>query len=115
MIFLMYPLFILVLNSNINTQFIAQSVISLMIGMFVGPLAIFSADLFPTQIRYTGISLSLNISAAIFGGTTPLICSWLARISNNANAPVYYFISVAVLAFIVINFIKPTQKQRSPI
>ena len=75
--------------------------------MFVGPLAILSADFFPTQVRYTGVSMSLNISAAIFGGTTPLICAWLTKLSNNAITPAYYFIFVAVLAFVAIILVKP--------
>lgn len=109
---LMYPLFFFILHGDITKQFLAQSFISMMIGMFVGPLAILSADLFPTQIRYTGVSMSLNISAAIFGGTTPLVCAWLAKISNSAVAPVYYFIGVAVLALIAIVLVKPKKVVR---
>lgn len=107
MVFFMYPLFLFILNGGIGAQFVAQSLISLMIGMFVGPLAILSADFFPTKVRYTGISMSLNISAAIFGGTTPLICAWLTKLSNNAITPAYYFIFVAVLALVAIIFVKP--------
>lgn len=102
-----YPLFLFILNGGLAQQFMAQSLISLMIGMFVGPLAILSADLFPTQIRYTGVSMSLNISAAIFGGTAPLICVWLAKISHAAIAPAYYFIFVAALALISIILVIP--------
>jgi MFS transporter, MHS family, proline/betaine transporter len=112
MAFLMYPLFLFILNGDIVNQFAAQSLISMMIGMFVGPLAILSADLFPTQVRYTGISMSLNISAAIFGGTTPLICLWLAKILNSAFAACYYFILVAVLALIAITLVKPKKYAR---
>jgi len=51
--------------------------------------------------------MSLNISAAIFGGTTPLICASLTKLSNNAITPAYYFIFVAVLALVAIIFVKP--------
>lgn len=107
MAFFVYPLFLLIIDGNIGNQFFAQSLISLMIGLFVGPLAIISADFFPTQIRCTGIGMSLNISAAIFGGTTPIICTWLTKLSNNAITPVYYFIFVAVLALVAMFFVKP--------
>src|SRR3990167_3081381 len=113
MICFMYPLFLFILNGDISAQFVAQSLISMMIGMFVGPLAILSADFFPTQVRYTGISMSLNISAAIFGGTTPLICASLTKISNNAITPAYYFIFVAALALIAITLTKPNRIKRA--
>src|SRR3990167_990695 len=113
MVCFMYPLFLFILNGDIGAQFVAQLLISLMIGMFVGPLAILSADFFPTQVRYTGVSMSLNISAAIFGGTTPLICASLTKISNSAIAPAYYFIFVAALALIAITLTKPNRIKRA--
>lgn len=109
MICSIYPLFIFILHGNIALQFSIQSLISIMIGMLAGPLAILSASFFPPQIRYTGVAMSLNVSASIFGGTTPLVCAWLTHISNNAIAPAYYFILVAVLALISLIYIKPIQ------
>lgn len=105
----MYPLFMIILNGDINTQIMVQSLVSIIIGMFVGPLAILSADFFPTEVRYTGISMSLNISAAIFGGTAPLICAWLTNVTNNEIAPAYYFMFSSVLALIAIILVKPSK------
>ena len=110
MICFIYPLFLYILNGDINMQVWGQAFISIMIGMFVGPLAMLSADYFPTQVRYTGVGMSLNISTAIFGGTTPLVCAWLARISNNPIMPAYYFIGIAALALVVIVLTKPDIK-----
>src|SRR3990167_10575097 len=44
MICFTYPLFLFILHGGVSIQFVAQSLISMMIGMFVGPLAIVSAD-----------------------------------------------------------------------
>lgn len=110
MAFFIYPLFLFILNGDISARLFGQSLISLMIGMFSGPLAALSANLFPTHVRYTGIAISLNISTAIFGGTTPLICAWLSKISNNNIAPAYYFIGIAILAAAVL--IKPGAKKQ---
>ena len=112
MICFIYPLFLFILNGDMGVQFVAQSLISMMIGMFVGPLASISADLFPTQVRYTGISVSLNISAAIFGGTAPLVCAWLTKISNNAHAPAFYFIFAAMLALVAMILVKPNMAKQ---
>jgi MHS family proline/betaine transporter-like MFS transporter len=110
-IFLAYPLFVYILNGNSVEQILGQLLISILIGMFVGPLASVTADFFPTQIRYTGVSLSLNCATAIFGGTAPIICAWLVKISNSAITPVYYFIAIGVIALIMIIFMTPRIKK----
>ncbi len=112
MISCIYPLFLFILNGSVGAQLFGQSLISIMIGMFVGPLAMLSADFFPTEVRCTGVGMSLNISTAIFGGTTPLVCVWLAAISNNPITPVYYLIGSAVIALAIIVFMKPSVSQR---
>jgi len=99
-----YPLFVFILSGSMYDQILGQAVISALLGMFVGPLAIQSANFFPTQLRYTGVSISLNFATAIFGGTTPIICAWLVRISNDVMMPSYYLITIALLALGVIIF-----------
>lgn len=107
MIILIYPLFHLILHGTFITQLLAQTVISIIVGMFAGPLAIRSAHYFPVPVRFSGISLALNFAASLFGGTAPLICAWLIKISNNAIAPIYCFIFSALLALIAIYALKP--------
>jgi MHS family proline/betaine transporter-like MFS transporter len=41
--------------------------------MFQAALPALITELFPGKTRYTGLSVSYNISMAIFGGTTPLV------------------------------------------
>ncbi len=49
-----------------------------LMGMTYGPLGTLLSELFPTQVRYTGSSLSFNL-AGIFGGSiAPTLATWLA-------------------------------------
>jgi MFS transporter, MHS family, proline/betaine transporter len=56
------------------------------------------AEIFPTRTRSTGIALSYNISAPIFGGFAPLISTWLIQISGNSLAPSFYLMLTALVS-----------------
>ena len=42
-----------------------------------GTLPTFLCELFPTRVRFSGFALSFNAANALFGGTAPLIATWL--------------------------------------
>lgn len=57
------------------------------------------AELFPPQMRYTGIGAAYNIGFAIFGGLTPVVGFFLINVTGSVTAPSYYLMGTAVLAF----------------
>jgi metabolite-proton symporter len=64
-------------------------------GLSYGPLGAALAELFPTPVRYTGISLSFNL-AGIFGASlTPYIATWLA--TERGLPWVGYYLSIMVV------------------
>jgi MHS family proline/betaine transporter-like MFS transporter len=68
------------------------------------------AEMFPTRIRDTGLSLGYNIALAIFGGTTPLVATWLIKISGkNTHMPALYLIFATAIGFIAVIFCKETK------
>ena len=69
-------------------------------GLTTGAFPVILADIFPTEIRYTGISTSYNIAYAVFCGLTPLISTYLIHISNNKLWPAYILIATALIGLI---------------
>jgi MHS family alpha-ketoglutarate permease-like MFS transporter len=66
------------------------------------------SELFPTELRAIGIGSWYNLTVATFGGTAPLVITWL---SNN-DRPLWFFWYVAIaaaLAFTVILTLKETK------
>jgi MHS family proline/betaine transporter-like MFS transporter len=55
----------------------------------------------PTNIRYSGIAFSYNLGMALFGGTAPLIVTFLTE-KINIIAPAYYLIFMATISLIAI-------------
>lgn len=74
-----YPMFMLVQTQNIYyiTLGITLAVVSL--SALYAVVAGFMAEAFPTNVRYSGISISYQMIAALAGGTTPLIGTMLAK------------------------------------
>lgn len=99
LIITLYPLFNMILMQNTVAQFAGQAIISVLLGMILGPFASILAESFPTTVRYTGLSLTLNIAASFFGGSAPMLCSWLTKMSGVVTTPAIYLICLAVLAF----------------
>lgn len=53
------------------------------------------AELFPTKVRFTGIVLSREFSAAIIGGTVPFVATALVAWANGSFVPVAIYVMVA--------------------
>jgi hypothetical protein len=72
--------------------------------MVYGPIAAFLIESFPARIRYTSFSLPYHIGNGWFGGTLPLIASYLAVKTGNQFAGLYWVMAVALMTFFVGTF-----------
>jgi MFS transporter, MHS family, proline/betaine transporter len=70
------------------------------IGVALGVLALssFLAELFPTRLRYSGLSLSYGLASVLFGGTAPLVATVLVRRTGDALAAAWYASAVTAVA-----------------
>ncbi|HEY8940228.1 MAG TPA: MFS transporter, partial [Cellvibrio sp.] len=62
-------------------------------GLTYGPLGTALAEIYPTEVRYTGASLSFNLAGIIGASLTPAIASWLA--THYGLSFVGYYIAMA--------------------
>ena len=74
--FALFPL----LGSGENLSIMIALVVGLVLhGAMYGPQAAFIAELFPTRIRYSGISLAYQLTSIVAGSLAPIIALWLYR------------------------------------
>ena len=64
-----------------------------------GTFASILADLFPTEVRFSGVALTMNLSAVVFSGLGPLAATWLIPTTGNPAAPAFIIVLSAVLSF----------------
>jgi len=72
--------------------------------MVYGPIAAFLIEAFPARIRYTSFSLPYHIGNGWFGGTLPLIATFLAAETGNKYAGLYWVTAVALMTFFIGTF-----------
>lgn len=88
-------------------------VLVLYVTMVYGPIAALLVELFPTRIRYTGMSLPYHIGNGWFGGFLPPTAFAIVAATGNIFAGLWYPIVVAVMTLIIGFFLLPETKDRN--
>ena len=99
-------------TKDVGLFFIAHLGLSFLTGSFLGPIPSFLADCFSVKTRYTSIALSNNLSMGIFGGTAPMVITYLMGSFKQDTIPVYYLMLSAAISLTAFVFIKNTQGER---
>jgi MFS family permease len=86
--------------------------LALLVTMVYGPIAAVLVELFPTRIRYSGVSLPYHVGNGWFGGLLPPIAVALVAATGNIYAGVWYPIAIAGMTFVVGLFLLPETKDR---
>jgi MHS family proline/betaine transporter-like MFS transporter len=58
------------------------------------------SETFPTRTRYTASAITYNMAYTIFGGTAPLMATWLISTTGSNLSPAFYLMVVAVLGLV---------------
>ena len=78
--------------------------------MVYGPIAAFLVELFPTNIRYTSMSLPYHIGNGWFGGMLPLIATAIVALKGNIYYGLWYPVIVALMTVVIgFLFLKETK------
>lgn len=57
---------------------------------------------YPSSIRASGMSITHTVGAGFFGGTAPIICTWLTNKTGLLMFPAYYMIIFGLIALPII-------------
>ncbi len=77
-----------------------------------GPIPATLVEVFPTRVRLTALSLGYNVNFAIFGGTAPILATWLISVTGDKTSPAWYLMAVAAIS-IVISLFMPETRDRA--
>jgi len=108
-ILLAIPSFLLIGSGNNWTVFFGLMILGILLAAIKGTMSSQLPSLFFTEVRYGGLAVTYNISASLFGGTAPLLISWLIAITGSRLMPAYYVIFASLIGIIVVTlFLKNT-------
>ena len=100
------PMMYLVNTKDTLFIFSAQLFMAIAVGMYFGPIPALMIEAFPTRVRYSASSLTTNISGPLFGGTAPMLVTWLIDKTGSTMVPAFYLTGAAVVALLAIQCVR---------
>jgi len=88
------------------------TILVIYVTMVYGPIAAWLVELFPTRIRYSGMSLPYHIGNGWFGGFLPATVFAIVAATGNIYSGLWYPIVIAAMSFVVALLFLPETKDR---
>jgi MFS transporter, MHS family, proline/betaine transporter len=93
------PIFLL-LQEGYAAVLLAHALVGSLIGLFGGVYPAAFSELFPTNVRYSSLSIGYSVSVSIFGGSAPLIFTFLLQRTDSPISPAFYVILAGTISTI---------------
>jgi len=97
---------------NYPMTVILLAILVVYVTMVYGPIAAWLVELFPTRIRYSGLSLPYHIGNGWFGGFLPATAFAIVAATGNIYSGLWYPIVIASMSFIIGLIFLPETKDR---
>jgi len=101
--------------AKVNTPMVILilTILVLYVTMVYGPIAAMLVELFPTRIRYSGMSLPYHIGNGWFGGFLPPTAFAIVAATGNIYSGLWYPIAIAGMTFVIGLLFVPETKDRN--
>lgn len=97
-----FPLHYAMMNYGIYGYCIAMGVLTVLNVIYLLPIAGLLSGLFASRYRYTGVSLTINIVSSLFGGTAPLILTFLVSYFGSFFMSGLYLFITAIVGYLAV-------------
>jgi MHS family proline/betaine transporter-like MFS transporter len=97
---------LMVASPTVGTYVFCVTGLTACVMVFQGAMPAFVAELFPHDTRTTSIAIVHNLTFAVFGGLSLMICTWIANATGSKFIPAYYVMVTAVLALLCILYFR---------
>jgi MHS family proline/betaine transporter-like MFS transporter len=98
-----YPLFVLAIRGGTFEWLLLVLICNgLFESLYTGTIPSILAEMFPTRVRYTALSVSYGFAVVLFGGFAPFISVWLVHVTGNPFAPAFYIMLGGAISAVAI-------------
>ena len=95
-----YPLIVLMHHVDFAMVMMGQIGFAILLAAYLSGIPATLTEMFPSRVRVSALSVGYNISLAIFGGTTPLVATWIIERSHDDLSIAWYLICGAAISFV---------------
>lgn len=108
LLLLSWPLFWLMHHHDVTLILIGQLGFAILFSWLNGAVSATMAEILPRRVRVSVLSIGYNACLSVFGGTTPLVATYLVERTADDFAPVYYLMALSVLSLVAVLSIPET-------
>jgi MFS transporter, MHS family, proline/betaine transporter len=109
-----WPLWWMMHHQEFALILAGQAGFAVLFGVGYSGLSAVMVEILPTSVRCSASGIGYNLCLGIFGGTTPLVATFLLERTSDDFSPVYYLMATAVLSLIATFFIAETARKPLP-
>jgi MFS family permease len=95
---------------NFPMTILLLTILVVYVTLVYGPIAAWLVEMFPTRIRYSGMSLPYHIGNGWFGGFLPATAFAIVAATGNIYSGLWYPIVIATMSFVVALIFLPETK-----
>ncbi|NKQ54709.1 MHS family MFS transporter [Amycolatopsis sp. K13G38] len=104
------PCFLLMQQDSLALAVVAALILNIPFSVQQGVVYTQYSELFPTRVRYTGVSLGFNIGGVIGSGIVSLVATWLVAATGASIAPAFYIVFAAIVGLVVVGTMRETSR-----
>ncbi len=102
------PMFLLIDTGRVELVWLAiVFALGILYPIMYAPEASLFANLFPVEVRYTGLSLCANIGGAVGGGIAPIVATALLGHYGSATSVGVYLAAISTISLLSVLAMKP--------
>ena len=100
------PMWFLIDSKSVVLFFIGALGLTIGLGLSYGPQAALYAELFPAEVRYSGVSVGYALGAILGGAFAPAIAQWIIGTYGESWRIGIYIMILAVISLIAVSTIR---------
>ncbi|HEV3423931.1 MAG TPA: MFS transporter [Paraburkholderia sp.] len=109
LIAVIYPAFMMINASpTVPVLLSVVAVLGVLVAFTAVPNIVMLPEMFPREIRATGMSIVYCLGVSIFGGFAQFFATWLIQLSGNTLAPAWYLIGCGLVSLLPLPFMRET-------
>ncbi len=105
----MIPLFLLIDTRNVWLYGIGIFMLTIGLGLSYGPMSAMYAEMFPANVRYSGIGIGYALGAILGGAFAALIAEALLLSTGWSGSIALYIMALCIISFIGVSMVKETR------
>lgn len=105
----MLPMFMMIDTRSVWAYGLAIFILTIGLGLSYGPMSAMYAEMFPANVRYSGIGIGYALGAILGGAFAPLIAQALLGSTGWSGSIGLYIMALCVISFIGVSMVKETK------